>query len=148
MTYTYVGPTTSDRDKVRFLIQDTDMTAPLMTDEEINWLITEWADVYDAAANAADTLAGSFARKSDYQKRVGDLHLTENFSKNAERYRELGTNIRLMRQRRYNVNWIVADSSLVSVANRNVEIPTTEFWEGQFDNPRGTGSGLGTFNAI
>jgi hypothetical protein len=58
MTWTYVGPATSDRDKVRFLIQDVETTRQLLSDEEIAWLLTEWADVYDAAANAAEVLGG------------------------------------------------------------------------------------------
>ena len=139
MTFTYVGPATSDRDKVRFLIQDTDSTAPHMTDEEINWLISEWADVYDAAANAADVLAGQYAHKADYSKSVGDLSLNETFSTQSERFAALASNLRLNRMRRYAPSWIANADALKSTADRDVTTYNTDAFLGQMDNPRGTG---------
>jgi hypothetical protein len=140
MTFTYVGPATSDRDKVRFLIQDTDSTAPHMTDEEINWLISEWADVYDAAANAADVLAGQYAHKSDYSKSVGDLSLHENFSHQSMRFAALATSLRLNRMRRYAPKWVANPDALKSTADRNVATYTTDAHLGQMDNPRSDSS--------
>jgi hypothetical protein len=136
MTFTYVGPATSDRDKVRFLIQDTDSTAPHMTDEEINWLISEWADVYDAAANAADVLAGQYAHRADYSKSVGDLSLNETFSTQSQRFAALATNLRLNRMRRYAPSWIANADALKSTADRNVTTYNTDAHLGQMDNPR------------
>lgn len=136
MTFTYVGPATSDRDKVRFLIQDTDSTAPHMTDEEINWLIAEWADVYDAAANAADILSGSYAHKADYSKSVGDLSLNESFSKQSERFAALATSLRLNRMRRYVPSWVANAESLKSTGDRSVTTYNTDAYTGQMDNPR------------
>ena len=136
MTFTYVGPATSDRDKVRFLIQDTDSTNPHMTDEEINWLIAEWADVYDAAANAADVLAGSYAHKADYSKSVGDLTLSETFSTQSERFASLATNLRLNRMRRYVPSWVANAEALKSTADRSVTTYNTDAYTGQMDNPR------------
>lgn len=136
MTFTYVGPATSDRDKVRFLIQDTDSTNPHMTDEEINWLISEWADVYDAAANAADVLAGSYAHKADYSKSVGDLSLSETFSTQSERFASLATNLRLNRMRRFTPTWVANAEALKSTADRSVTTYNTDAYTGQMDNPR------------
>ena len=136
MTFTYVGPAGSDRDKVRFLIQDTDSTNPHMTDEEINWLITEWADVYDAAANAADILAGSYAHKADYSKSVGDLTLSETFSTQSERFSSLATSLRLNRMRRYVPSWVANAEALKSTADRSVTTYNTDAFLGQMDNPR------------
>jgi hypothetical protein len=141
MTFTYVSPLTADRDKVRFLIQDTDSTAPHMTDEEIQWLIAEWADVYDAAANAADILAGSYAHKADYVKRVGDLHLQETYSKQSERFQALATTLRTNRMRRYVPKWVANSAALQSTNERNVDTYHTDAFVGQMDNPRGTGAG-------
>lgn len=139
MTFTYVGPATSDRDKVRFLIQDTDSNNPHMTDEEINWLISEWADVYDAAANAADVLAGSYAHKADYNKSVGDLSLSETFSTQSQRFSSLATSLRLNRMRRYVPTWVANAEALKSTADRVVDTHNTDAFMGQMDNPRGTG---------
>lgn len=136
MTFTYVGPATSDRDKVRFLIQDTDSNAPHMTDEEILWLISEWADVYDAAANAADILAGSYAHKADYSKSVGDLSLNETFSTQSQRFAALATSLRLNRMRRFTPTWVANADALKSTADRNVSTYNTDAHLGQMDNPR------------
>lgn len=136
MTFTYVGPSTSDRDKVRFLIQDTDSNNPHLTDEEIAWLITEWADVYDAAANAADVIAGSYAHKADYSKSVGDLSLSESFSQQSTRFSALATSLRLNRMRRYVPAWVANADALKSTADRNVTTYNTDAHLGQMDNPR------------
>jgi hypothetical protein len=136
MTWTYVGPATSDRDKVRFLIQDTESTSPHMTDEEINWLISEWADVYDAAAQAADILAGQYAHKADYSKSVGDLSLNETFSTQSQRFSALANSIRLNRMRRYVPSWVANPEALKSTADRTVTTYNTDAYTGQMDNPR------------
>jgi hypothetical protein len=136
MTFTYVGPATSDRDKVRFLIQDTDSTAPLLTDEEIAWLISEWADVYDAAANGCDVLANQYAHKADYSKSVGDLSLHETFSRQTTRFSELASNLRRNRMRRYAPHWKANADALKSTADRNVATYNTDAHLGQMDNPR------------
>ena len=140
MTFTYVGPATSDRDKVRFLIQDTDSTNPHITDEEILWLLAEWADPYDAAANAADVLAGRFAHKSNYSKSVGDLSLSENFADQCAHFQELARNLRLNRMRRFAPAWIANTEALKSTADRVVETHNTDAFLGQMDNPHSSGN--------
>lgn len=73
MTWTYSGnPAGSDRDKVRFLIGDTDTTDQQMSDEEIAWLLTEYPSVYLAAANAAEQLVARYART--LERRQTDLN--------------------------------------------------------------------------
>jgi hypothetical protein len=111
-----------------------------MTDEEIAWLITEWADVYDAAANAADVLAGRYAHKADYNKSVGDLSLSETFSTQSQRFSALATNLRLNRMRRFSPNWVANPQALQSTADRIVDTRNTDAFLGQMDNPRGTGA--------
>jgi hypothetical protein len=136
MTWTYVGPATSDRDKVRFLIQDVETTRQLMSDEEINWLISEWGDVYEAAANAADALAAKFTGKADYSKSVGDLSLNESFSSQSQGFKELAKNIRANRHRKYTVSWVANAESLKSTGDRSVTTYNTDAYTGQMDNPR------------
>ena len=136
MTFTYVGPATSDRDKVRFLIQDTDSTNPHITDEEIAWLLAEWADPYDSAAAAADVLAGRFAHKSNYSKSVGELSLSENFADQCAHFQELARNLRVNRMRRYTPAWIANADALKATSDRNVTTYNTDAHLGQMDNPR------------
>ena len=142
MTFTYTGdPAGSSRDKVRFLIQDTVNTGHLLEDEEIAWLLTEWADVYDAAAHAADILAAKFAGQADYSKSVGDLSLSETHSAQVERYQQVATNLRLMCQRRYVPTWVANAEALKSTTDRTVDTHNTDAYLGQFDNPRGSSEG-------
>ena len=140
MTWTYVGPATADRDKVRFLIQDVDTTRQLLSDEEIAWLLTEWPDVYDAAANAADILAAKFTGKADYSKSVGELSLNETFSSQSQNFKELAKTIRANRHRRYTVSWVANADALKSTADREVTTYKTDAFLGQMDNPRSTTS--------
>ncbi|NDC49455.1 MAG: hypothetical protein EBZ61_10335 [Micrococcales bacterium] len=58
MTFTYSGdPSTSTRNYVRFLIHDTDSTDALFSDEELNYVISEWGgDAYKAARECAEIL--------------------------------------------------------------------------------------------
>lgn len=140
--FTYSSdPSASSLDKVRFLIQDTVNTGHLLEDEEIAWLLSEWADVYDAAAAAADILSAKFAGQADYSKSIGDLSLSETHSNQAERYTQIATNLRLMRQRRYTPTWVASSDSLKSTADRDVATYNTDSYLGQFDNPRGSSEG-------
>ena len=65
MTFTYSGdPTTSTRNKVRFLINDTDSTDVLFTDEELDYLITEWGtNVYEICRAACETPPQAWGRQ-------------------------------------------------------------------------------------
>lgn len=63
MGWTYSGnPAASDRDAVRYMVGDVDSTAPLTTDEAIAWEITQWPNIYLAAANVADSIAALLGR--------------------------------------------------------------------------------------
>ena len=136
MTWTYVGPATSDRDKVRFLIQDVETTRQLLSDEEIAYLLTEWSDIYEAAANAAEILGAKFANKADYSKSVGDLSLNETFSSQAQGFKELARTIRANRHRKFTVSWVANPEALKSTADRTVTTYNTDAYTGQMDNPR------------
>lgn len=59
---------TDTTDQVRLLIGDTDTTAALLSDEEIDWFLSERSDdVHLAAADACDALATKFARAYDFE---------------------------------------------------------------------------------
>jgi hypothetical protein len=81
---------TTDRDKVRFLIGDTDENEPLLQDEEIDFLLSENTDIYLAASSAAESISAKFARQSD--KSIGDAHTT--YSQKAEAYHRLAERLK------------------------------------------------------
>jgi hypothetical protein len=138
MTFTYSGdPTTSTRNKVRFLLNDTLSTDPLFTDEELDYLITEWGtDVYEICRAAAETLSSKFTRLADQTtKSVGDLSLTVSYRTKAKEFQDLATSFLNRRMRKSPpAPWASADNLNNSV-DRVVDNYNTEFWVGQFDNP-------------
>lgn len=81
MTFTYADPSASRKDAVRFLVGDTDPAVPLLTDEEIAYLLAEHAardSVYWVAAEAASLLSTRAAQDVDVSGdgvdvRTGDL---------------------------------------------------------------------------
>lgn len=84
MAWTYSGdPSTSDRDAVRFYVQDTDPDFQLISDEEIDFLLTKWdPQVPETAlyvsALASEALAARFAREVSVSAdgvsvQIGDL---------------------------------------------------------------------------
>lgn len=92
MSWSYSGdPAYNSRDKVRFLIQDTNSADQLLADEEVDWLLGQNSDAYMAAASAADTIAGKYARVAD-SKSIGDLSVS--YSSRASRYESLAAQLR------------------------------------------------------
>lgn len=67
MAWTYSGnPSSSPRDHVRFLIGDTVEQAPLMTDEEIDFLLSNNPAPAHAAVGAVNSMIASVTREVDY----------------------------------------------------------------------------------
>ena len=74
MSWTYGNdPSNSDLDAVRLLLGDTDSSKPQMSDEELNYFISEYTTVQMAASMAARSLASKYARL--VTKEVGDLRI-------------------------------------------------------------------------
>lgn len=132
MTWTYVDPNNNDRDKVRFLIGDTDSTEPLLSDEEIAFTIAEaGGSVYQGGHDACYAISAKFSRMAQ-SKSVGDLSLSYAdragaYAAQAKRLQELGA-------RREPPSIWVAPGSLVRADNRTDSGSNgTEFWTGQMD---------------
>lgn len=82
MTWSYSGdPSSSDRDQVRFLIGDTDTTDQQLSDEEIDFLITNEGNAVGGAVAAVRAILAKYARLTD--KSVGDLRLSYSQRKGA-----------------------------------------------------------------
>lgn len=98
MGWTYDADISDDRkDEVRFLVGDTDESVPLVQDEEIEYVLTQFppADgkpAWLAAAHVCDAIAAKFARKM--QQTLGPLSASnqqqyEHYVNEAARYRML-----------------------------------------------------------
>ncbi len=86
MTWTYAGdPSVSDLAAVRFLVGDTDTTDQLITDEEINYLITEHGMTYHAASATCRAISAKYARLM--QRSIGGL--SADFAAKYRQYGEL-----------------------------------------------------------
>jgi hypothetical protein len=85
MAWSYDPTLATDKDRVRFMIGDTDTDDQQLQDEEILFLIEQYDTLYGAAAAAANALAAKNARYAD--KWVGDLKILA--SQMSRAYREL-----------------------------------------------------------
>lgn len=81
--YSYSGdPSARAIDKVRFLLNDTNLSSALFTDSEITFLVDQEGSAYAAAAEAAFVQSGKFASLKD--KTVGPLSVS--YGSQAERW--------------------------------------------------------------
>lgn len=133
MTWTYTDPSTSNRDAVRFAIGDTDSTDPLVTDEEIAYLLTSLGSVASAAVAACEHLAMKFAREVDRQ--VGNLRLSS--SQRSKQFAELA----VMLRRRFAVTGIPYAGGL-SIAGKLTNAADSDRVKPRFDREDANGERL------
>lgn len=145
MTFSYSGdPSSSDKDAVRFLVNDTSVANDTnISDEEINWLIAQWGDVYEAGRAAAEHLAATYAQLSDISKTVGDISISKTYSNQADQYHLLSQHLYEQRLRRKGPIPVINSDAIQSTVNRDPFTPTTDFVVGQMDNPSPTAPGTG-----
>jgi hypothetical protein len=138
MTFTYSGdPTTSTRNKVRFLINDVDSGDVLFTDEELDYLITEWGgNVYEISRAACETLVSRFVRLSDStSKSVGDISVSESYTAKAQQYKELANSFLARGMRKTPPRPFANAQALKSTNDRIVDDYNTDAYTGIHDNP-------------
>lgn len=136
MTFTYTGdPSGSNRDKVRFLLQDTVSTDAHLTDEEIAYLLTTWqSNVLDAAIAGAEIIAGNYAHKTNYSRTIGDLSISEQYGASAVEFRALADRLRRMKLDLNPPVPKINAQSIVSTEDRLVQTYKTDFKSGMMDN--------------
>lgn len=136
MTFTYSSSDLSTNlAKTRRLLGDTDSTDPLLTDEEINFFISEAdSNVYSAAASAALAIQAKFAREA-VDTKVESVSVS--YSKRAEAYASLARDLEAK----------AADEDLptpsvfgiskdaISDTRSDSDRIDERFFQGQFDNP-------------
>lgn len=138
MTFTYSGdPSTSVRNYVRFLINDTDSTDALFSDEELNYVISEWnSDAYNAARECAEILIARFSRLADStSKSVGDISVSESYSSKITHYKELAESLLRRQMRKSPPKMWTNSETLKSTDDRNISDYNTDFHAGIHDNP-------------
>ena len=134
MAFTYVDPSSGDRDKVRFLVQDTDSTDFHLHDAEITYLVSTWGNVYDAAIAAAEIISGQYAHKTNYSRSIGDLSISESYGASAAEFRALASRLKDQRDRlRVPIPKINAQS-IVSTGEKTVQTYKSDFSTGLMDN--------------
>lgn len=97
MTFSYSGnPASSNLDEVRFYAQDTDPVDPLLSNEEINFLIGVWKPLYESniyvASMVCETISAKFAREVAYSAdgvSVQATELQQKYNMLAESLRDL-----------------------------------------------------------
>lgn len=91
MTWSYSGnPSVRSRDLVRFLVQDTLEDEPLTSDEEIDYVLSQFSDTRQAAAQVAEIIARGFARQANTKT----PELSVDFTARAKEYRALAVALR------------------------------------------------------
>ena len=95
ITWTYNASVSTDRDKIRLLIGDTDTTDQLLSDEEIDFVITQQPNVYYAAAQCCETVAGKFSR--DVSTTLEGMSIAKR--QRFENYLNMANNLRVMAMR-------------------------------------------------
>lgn len=132
MTWSYTSPSSSNRDAVRFLCTDTDTSEQLLSNEEIDWLLSVYGSVDQAAVSACRQISRQFARKAT-SKQVGDLQIDwlKRSSDFAARADELEADI-ASSARPYAGGIYVADSEAMAADGTLVQ---PFFRRGMHDNP-------------
>jgi hypothetical protein len=133
MAFTYVDPTSGDRDKVRFLVQDTDSTDVHLQDAEITYLVSTWGNVYDAAIAAAEIISGQYANKTNYSRSIGDLSISESYATSAAEFRTLADRLRAQKNRIYPPTAKINASAIIATADKLVTTYKTDFYTGMHD---------------
>lgn len=94
MTTTYVDPSTSEKDQVRFLLQDVNMNEAFMQDEEITFMISRWKDRLGSleyvASACAEVLAARYAREAAISADGVNIQLGQV----AQQFRDLAVSLR------------------------------------------------------
>jgi hypothetical protein len=133
--WTYSGdPQISTRDAVRFYLGDTDSTAPIIYDAEIDALLVTYPNPFFAAAQAARGIAAKYSRK--VSKRVGDLSI--NYSDLSKQFYSLANELQAqgetMGMTPYSGGISRTDKQTV---NANTDREKPPFRQKQFDNRSG-----------
>lgn len=136
MTWTYSGnPSTSIRDQVRYLIQDTDSTLQLQSDEELDFLIRLWMPKYDSVHLVASKAAAVISRKFAGVLTISADGVSVNTADLSQRYHDMSVRLRTEHQEAGVTGGVLDLANLMSDSRLDHGIKPLSFGVGQFDNP-------------
>lgn len=135
-TFTYSGsPSTGGKDTVRFYLQDLDSNDPLLSDEEIQFIVDTWYPSWGSyvycAAIAADIISAKFAREISYSADGVSIGAQELQTK----YETLASNLRDV----YKNELIVGGPDVGGIMwgeQYDPSLMPLSFWRGMHDNNR------------
>lgn len=90
MTWSYSDPSKSIKDHVRFLIGDTDINQPILSDEEINAEAADEGNAYLVGSRLCNYISARYARYVDGT--LGDLNQLN--SQRVKQFQELAVILR------------------------------------------------------
>ena len=134
MTWTYTPDFTVQRDRVRFLVGDTNTADQLISDEEIQYMGTIEGSDFSVAAGCCEAIAGVLGRKVDMTEGKLSIKLSQ---------RSKGYMDRAARLRWRDATMALPFSGGASVSEKEANNNDTDrvppaFWRGQLDNPEAT----------
>lgn len=134
--WTYSGdPASSERDEVRFLVQDTDVTFPILMDAELDYLLGVWMPRVDSTIYVAAVAAEVISRKFAGVVNVSADGVSVNTADLSERYHVIASRLR------DEYKAAGADAALLDLDNLlmgylpDASIAPLTFWRGMHDNP-------------
>jgi hypothetical protein len=132
LTWSYTGnPASSSKDAVRFLIGDTDTSDQLLSNEEIDYTITQSGSIYQAAHDSAYAIASTFARMAS-SKSVGDLSLS--YNDRATTYYQVADRMLQLQAKRQPPTPYISPDNIIRASEKTIPPANgTEFYTGQQD---------------
>lgn len=136
MAFSYISPSSSTRDEIRFLIGDVDSDDPQFSDDEIDYIESQTDSALLAAAYAARLLATKYARLADTV--IGDLEVKH--SQRSRRYMDMARELEIQGQTAAGTNIAAPVVTGISVdeidsVDQDTDKVGSAFKKGMFNNP-------------
>lgn len=146
-TWTYSGdPSASTRDAVRFWMQDVDESLPLMSDAEVDYLVSQYYDVYGSAiyvaAVACEVLAAKMARQVPVSADGVSVGVGELF----QRYNDLALSLRDQYKSTQSLAAAPVTGGVIMGERRDPTIKPLVFGTGFMDNYRAGRQDFGDYH--
>ncbi len=117
--FTYTGSPTTDLEKVRLLIGDTQEGDVLLTDDEIGFFNSLESNIFRAASKSAEAIAAKFSRQHD--ESVGKVRVS--FSQKYDHFVSLANSLKVQADRRGASDM---SSGGISISDKNTAIEDTD----------------------
>lgn len=135
MSWTYAGdPSASPMAELRFIIQDTDSSLQLLSDEELQYLIDIWMERFDSITYVGSVAAGVIARKFTGIVSVTADGVSVSTADLASRYRDMAAALR-QEYKAAQVGGLVDIANLMVGTSADHSIRPLRFGVGLHDNP-------------